>query len=176
MAKKFFNRFRLPFPSYFELVELIKAGDRFQQWSCFKKFKQTTSPIELLVLGSLCYLGCGWTFDDIEESTTISQEVHHTFFHIFIDFGSTILHANFVQTPVYLDEAKLNMEEYAMSGLSGCIGSSDYMHILTKGCEYNLKNNHLGGTSSNATCTFNLTCNHQHSILHPTNGGPRSLE
>jgi hypothetical protein len=30
MAKKFCNRFRIPFPSIFELVELIKADDRFK--------------------------------------------------------------------------------------------------------------------------------------------------
>jgi hypothetical protein len=90
----------------------------------------------------------------------ISQEVHRTFFHIFIDFGSTVLHNKFVLTPVHLDEAKLNMVEYTESGLPGCIGSSDCMHILTEECQYNLKNNHLGGKSSNTTWTFNLTCNH----------------
>jgi hypothetical protein len=59
MAKKFCNRFRIPFPSFLELVELIKADDRFEQWCVFKKFKQTTSPIELSILGSLHYLGGG---------------------------------------------------------------------------------------------------------------------
>ena len=77
-----------------------------------------------------------------------------------------------MQTPVHLDEAKLNMVEYTESGLPGCIGSSDCMHILTEECQYNLKNNHLGGKSSNTTWTFNLMCNHQHRILHTTIGGP----
>jgi hypothetical protein len=42
------------------------------------------SPVELLVLGSLRYLGRGWTFDDCEESTAIEKEVHHFFlrFHL----------------------------------------------------------------------------------------------
>jgi hypothetical protein len=99
-------------------------------------------------------------FDDIEENMALSQEVHHTFFHIFIDFGSTVLHDKFVQTPVHLDEAKSNMVEYTESRLPGCIGSSNCTHILMEGCKYNLKSNHLGGKSSNTTCTFNLTCNH----------------
>jgi hypothetical protein len=77
-----------------------------------------------------------------------------------------------VQTPVHLDEANSNMVEYAESGLPGCVGSSDCMHILTEGCQYNLKNSHLGGKSSNTTRTFNLTCNHQRRILHTTIGGP----
>jgi hypothetical protein len=93
MAKKFCLRFRIPFPSYLELVKQIKADDRFDPWCGFKQFKKTTSLIELLVLGSLRYLGRGWTFDDIEENTAISQEVHRTFFV----FSST-LEASFYMT------------------------------------------------------------------------------
>jgi hypothetical protein len=97
MAKKFCLRFWIPFPSYLELVEQIKTDDRLDRWCRFKEFEQTTcSPIGLLVLGSLCYLGRGWRFDDIEENTAISQEVHRTFFHIFIGFGSTFLYDKFV--------------------------------------------------------------------------------
>jgi hypothetical protein len=52
MVKKSHNRFWIPFPSYLEHVKLIKKDDRFVHWCGFKKFKQTTSPIDLLVLGS----------------------------------------------------------------------------------------------------------------------------
>jgi hypothetical protein len=38
------------------------------------------SLVELLILGLLCYLGHGLTFDDCEESTAIDQEVHRVFF------------------------------------------------------------------------------------------------
>ncbi len=37
-------------------------------------------PVDLLVLGSLCYLGRGWTFDDSEELTAIDKDVHCFFF------------------------------------------------------------------------------------------------
>ena len=67
-----------------------------------------------------------------------------------------------VLTPVNLAEAQSNMAEYAVSGFPGCVGSSDCTHITTEGCEYNLKNNHLGGKSSHTTHTFNLMCNHRH--------------
>jgi hypothetical protein len=59
MAKKICLRFWIPFPSYLELVEQIKADDRFDRWCGFKKFEQATSPIELLVLGFLRYLSHG---------------------------------------------------------------------------------------------------------------------
>ncbi len=100
------------------------------------------------------------------------QEVHHTFFHDFIEFGSTVLHAMFVLTPVHLDEVKSNMEEFGESGLPGCVGSSDCMHVVMGGCEYFLKNNHLGRKSSHTICTNNLACNHRCCILHTTSGGP----
>jgi hypothetical protein len=41
------------------------------------------------------YLGRGWTFDDIEENTGISQETHRQFFHAFIEVRSTILYKKY---------------------------------------------------------------------------------
>lgn len=47
------------------------------------------SPIELLLLGSLRYLGRGWTFGDLEENTAISAGAKCQFFHASILWGST---------------------------------------------------------------------------------------
>jgi hypothetical protein len=128
--------------------------------------------MELLVLGSLRYLGRGWTFDDIEESMAVSQEVHRNFFHVFINFGSTTLYDRYVQFPSNYEEAKRHMREFAMAGLPGCVGSTDATHIVTWACEYNLRNNHLGGKSKAKTRSFNTMCNHRRHILHSTRGGP----
>ena len=54
------------------------------------------SPIELLLLGSLRYLGRGITFDDVEESTFISRHDHRDFFHRFVAFGANKLYAKYV--------------------------------------------------------------------------------
>lgn len=172
MRAKFRVRFRLPYPNYLELIEWIRNDPRFSRWCNVKKNKKKSSPIELLVLGALRYLGRGWTFDDIEEQTAISQEVHRIFFHRFIDFCSTTLYSQFVLTPVDLPEAQSNMTEYAVAGFPGCIGSCDCTHVTTERCQYRLKNNHLGPKSSHTTRTFNLTCNHRRRILHSTTGGP----
>ena len=48
-------------------------------------------PLDLLILGALRYLGRGWTFDDLEEATGISEETHRTFFHEFCEVGARIL-------------------------------------------------------------------------------------
>ena len=81
--------------------------------------------MELLLLGSLRYLGRGWTFDDCEESTAIDQDVHRIFFRVFLQFGSTVLYRKWVLTPVNLPEALSNMKEYSKAGLPGCVGSSE---------------------------------------------------
>jgi hypothetical protein len=50
--------------------------------------------VELLVLGLLCYLGRGWTFDDCKESTAIDKDDHCIFLRVFIVFGSTVPYKN----------------------------------------------------------------------------------
>jgi hypothetical protein len=35
------------------------------------------TPLEILILGVLQYLGRGWTFDDLWENTGVHAEVHH---------------------------------------------------------------------------------------------------
>jgi hypothetical protein len=158
MAKKFCERFRLPYPNF------LRCGH--------KRNNKQALPIELLVLGSLRYLGRGWTFDDVEENTAISKEVHRTFFRRFVKFGSTVLYEKYVLTPVYVNEAKAHMREFEEAGFPGCVGSLDVTHITMDRCEYNLKNNHLGPKSSLTARTYNICVNHRRRILHSTPGGP----
>ena len=162
----------MPYPSYMELLDQIKSDNRFERWCGHKWNGKKSSPVELLLLGLLRYVGCGWTFDDIKEQTAILCDVHHAFFHNFIDFGSTTLYSMHVLTPVNLAEAQSNMAEYSEAGFPGCFRASDCTHITTERCEYNLKNNHLGAKSSHTTCLFYITCNHRRHKLHTTRGGP----
>lgn len=64
------------------------------------------------------------------------------------------------------------MKEFAIAGMPGALGSTDATHITMWNCEYNSRNNHLGGKSSSTTRSFNLTVNHRRRILHSTRGGP----
>ncbi len=111
MAKKFWLRFCLPYPSYKDLLHQITSDNRFERW-CVRKWNgKKSSPVQLLLLGTLRYLGRGWTFDDIKEQTAISECVHCKFFHKFIEFGSTTLYSMHVISPVHLAEAQSNMAE-----------------------------------------------------------------
>ena len=139
LQKEFCHRFRLPYEQYLELVQQVQSNELFDRWCGSKSNNKKVSPVELLVLGSLCYLGNGWTFGDIEESTAIDKEVHRHFFHVFIRFGSSELYQKWVMTPVNSSEANSNMHEYSQAGFPVCIGSCDCTHIFTEWCEYNLK-------------------------------------
>ncbi|KAG7348521.1 hypothetical protein IV203_017226 [Nitzschia inconspicua] len=97
--EKFRRRFRLPHKNFTDLVEKVTAesnrGDGlFSRWRPGKQAVsgQLAAPLNLFVLTSLRYLGRGWTFDDLEEATAISEEVIMTFYHEFIEFGATKLY------------------------------------------------------------------------------------
>jgi len=88
--KVFRKRFRLPYQSFLGLLAMMKDekhGDFFERWQedrpdkQFRKIK--ASPIELLLLGTLRYLGRGWTFDDLEESTFIRGRCTELFSQVY---------------------------------------------------------------------------------------------
>jgi hypothetical protein len=89
LAKAFRNRFCHPYPQFLQLVEDIRSKDLFDRWCGYKSNNKKVSPVELLMLGLLRYLSRGWTFDDCEESTAIDQDVHRSFFRVFIKFGGS---------------------------------------------------------------------------------------
>jgi hypothetical protein len=80
----FRRRFRRPYNEFLELVNMAKESELFQRWLGFDAVGKAAWPTELMVLGALRYLDRGWTFDDLEESTTISEETHRQFFYVFI--------------------------------------------------------------------------------------------
>ena len=73
-GKKKRERFHLPYPNFLQLVVSVSESELFDRWCGHKWNNKQASPIELLVLGSLRYLGRGWTFDDVEENTAISKD------------------------------------------------------------------------------------------------------
>ena len=80
MRQKFRKLFRLPYNKFVQLVKAISVDDHFDRWCGKKVNHKKSSPIELLVLGTLRYLGRGWSLDDLEETKNISGELHCVFF------------------------------------------------------------------------------------------------
>lgn len=118
--KKFRRRFRMRYSSFRRHMVEVKQSSFFKQWttgSCDAAGNAST-PIELLVLGVLRYLGRAVTFDDLEEHTGISEETHRRFFHIYVEFGSTSFFQKYVQLPSDND-IESSSKEYFVAGLPG---------------------------------------------------------
>ena len=88
---KFRKRFRMSYDSYLKHLDEVKKDPLFKKWLELSTdcIGNQSSPIELLLLGTLRYLGRGWTLDDLHEQTTISEEVHRSFLHVYIHWGAS---------------------------------------------------------------------------------------
>ena len=82
--KSFRRAFRLPYRAYVAFVRDARDGKWFPKSEHKDALGRVGTPLELLVLGALRYLGRGWTFHDIAESTGVSEEVHRNFFYDFV--------------------------------------------------------------------------------------------
>jgi hypothetical protein len=173
-AEKFRRRFRLPYGKYLELLEKVKADPIFKSHMGTSGKNQTKAkPIELLLLGSLRYLGRGWTLDDLEENTGIGEETFRRFFHKFIHFGSTALYDEFVITPSDSNhDTATHQHEFAQAGCHGAIGSTDAVHVTLEKVQRTIRNSHLGWKLSHTARTYNVTVNHRRRILSTTEGHP----
>jgi len=127
----FRNRFRMPYEQYLDFHSQSRQESWFPRWMK----SNSNAPIELLLLGALRYLVRWWTFDDLEEKTCISVEVHRNFFYAFIDVGEKILYPQFVRHPISEEEVKVPMAEY-LAGFDGAIGSTVATHIVIEKCSY----------------------------------------
>ena len=125
-----------------------------------------------MILTALRYLGRGWTFDDLSESTGISEEVIRVFFHTFIEYGSTILYNQHVIAPQNTFEAKSHSYEFEVAGLPGAIGSMDATHIILEKVSFKRRQSHLGFKHTCTARTYNIVVNHRRRILGTTDGHP----
>ena len=168
-------RFRLPYAQFLELNERLETDASFSRWHAGKInpwSRVETTPISLLLLTSLRYLGRGWTFDDLAENTSISQETIRVFFHTFINFGSTVLYKQYICPPKTCEDARQHTAEYEMAGFPGAIGSTDATHIMLERVSYRLRQTHIGFKMSHTARTYNITVNHRRQILATTIGHP----
>ncbi len=173
--KKFRRRFRLPYTQFTLFVDEAKRENWFPRWMGKDAAGKPSSPLELLILGAFRYLGRGFTFDDLEECTAISEEVHRVFFHKFIEIGSTILYDKYVKAPQNEEELEEHMKEFVLAGMPGAFASMDATHIIHEMCNFKSKRAHKGHKTKHSTRTFNLMANHRRRILGSTRGNPGSF-
>lgn len=126
----FRRRFRCSYDSFLKLYDLVKQDDLFLRWQVTDAAFREPSSLQLMLLGALRYLGRGWTFDDLYENTSISEETHRQFFHVFILWGSTTLYDLYVIYPTDKEHVPNHVNEMKVAGFHGCVGSTDATHVF----------------------------------------------
>ena len=173
--RRFRIRFRVPHNKFLDLVQWVETHPYFDRWTSPDAVGDLPSPVELLVLGVLRYMGRGWTLDDLEEATGIDRETHRQFLHVFLDYGKDVLFPKFVTEPTKTMEYKDFASEYEQAGFHGAVGSMDGTEVIQWSVHYALKNLHTGFKDGNHTTrSYNLICNHRRRILGTTTGHPGS--
>jgi hypothetical protein len=171
---KFRRRFRMPYDSWKSFVERLNNDNLFSTWHRGNKdcCGRESSPIELLSLASLRYLGRKCTFDDLEEFTFISERTIERFFQQFIVFGGTRLYKEFVVAPSTPEEVATHTREMSAAGFPGSAASTDATTVVIVNCRYGLRQMHLGHKDKKTARTYNITVNHRRKILATTDGHP----
>ncbi len=105
----------MPYSYFVELAAELKDTEDFRTWKqgSANCHAVPATPIPLLLLAVLRYLGRAWTLDDLSKSTCTSQESVQRFLHKFLAFGSTTLYQRYVLSPSCTDEAGQHMGEYS---------------------------------------------------------------
>lgn len=169
---KFRLRFRMPYPQFIQLLKRLENSLQFLRWRSRDATGTQASPLPLLLLGALRYLGRGLTFDDIEDMTHIAQETHRQFFHEFILFGKEVLYPEYVRTPKTTAEIRRHMPEFDEACMPGACCSMDATNVILWNCTHNLKQYNTGFKGSHPARTYNICVNHRREILHSTTGHP----
>ena len=165
--KQFQNNFWVPYDCFLWMVNDSNEDDCYSRWHGSK-----TTPMSLLILGTLRYLGQGWTFKCVEENTGISAEVHRNFFHVFIDNWSTNHFKIYVVMPQTSDQAHIHRAEFDAAGCAGCVCSTDATHVPVDKCSFRFANANQSAKLKTPSRTFDLSCNHRCYILATTEGLP----
>ena len=166
------QRFRVPYEDFLDLLQQMKEDPVFNRWLRKDAVGKPATPIELLLLGSLRYLGRGWTFDCLQEATAVSEETHRVFFHVFIRWGNSTLFEKHVSSSFQAHQMTQQLDDMKAAGFPGCIGSTDATNIGLEKCPYRVAQMHKGHKLSLPARTYNLTCTHRREIMYTTRGHP----
>jgi hypothetical protein len=139
-------RFRMPHFAFVNFVKTARDENWFPSYENVNALGQFGVPLDILMLGCLRYLGRGWTFDDLEEATNISQVTFRKFFKDdFIVVGRETLFSRYVTAPQTEREIADCMSEFKEAGFDGAIASADATHIVWDRCPFKMKNQNSGG-------------------------------
>ena len=131
------------------------------------------SDLELKVLGVLFILGNGNTHYFVSTQTNMSEEVHRTFFHAWIDHMASIK-GEFIYMPHDEESFAKVVGEYSARGLPGCVGSVDCVHIGWDKCPSAQYLNMFKGKEGFPSIAYEVICTSRKFIQSVSVGHPGS--
>ena len=162
----------MPSKSYRDIVAEARNDDWFPSYEKCNALGQPGIPLDILILGALRYLGRAWTFDDLFESTDVSQEIHRKFLKDFTVVCRTYLYPKWVKRPEIKAKNRGLHVRVQTSWIQTSIGSADVTHVVLERCHSRLKNQNSGGKDSHTTRAFQIVVNHRRQIIASTLGYP----
>ena len=160
-AKYFRKRFRVPY-AFFESILLPWVYTVWGTENPRDCVGKEGIPIEIKVLGALRVLGRSSHFDDIADMVGSGDggEAFRTFFHDFCAKVKDKLYKQYVKWPETEEEIREAREPYTLAGLTGCIASTDGVHIRWDTCPYNQTHDYKG-KEGYPTISFSVTGSHR---------------
>lgn len=113
-------------------------------------------------------LGTGNRFEDICRETLMSDAVVRCTFHTFCKRFASELYDDHIRLPAGRALEK-TMAEYDRLGLTGAIGSTDFIRIKWKCCPLHLQNSYTGDEDF-PTIAYQATVDHSGRVLAVTKG------
>ena len=135
LGKQFRNIFRVYWSVFEEIKNVVLTHDRtfFNQER--KDALGFAHGIELLLLGSLYYVGWDTTFGFVETQSDADKEVHRKFHHDLCSLFYSIK-SDYIYLPRNSDELAFVGNQYASYGFPGAVSSIDVVHIAWANCPY----------------------------------------
>ncbi|CAM9724983.1 unnamed protein product, partial [Ectocarpus sp. 4 AP-2014] len=166
-ARRFRQNFRVPYPFFVNLVQLVRDRDWFPTAESDATGRQAI-PVELKVLACLQILSRGNVFADIYHMSFISFQTVAATFHRFCKYFAEELYDEYIYLPTGEDLRRV-MEQYDRIGFPGAVGSTDVTHIYWCMCPYNQARMYTG-KEGKPTVAFQVTVDHSGRVLAVTRG------
>jgi hypothetical protein len=116
-----------------ELTTLLVSRGCIREPRTYWQMQEFRDPKELLVMSALYILGHGASFQSQWPLCHMSKSECTNFFHVFLD-GTNNIHHEFIRMPKNASELNPITKGYEESGLPGCCGSMDVVHVRWSQC------------------------------------------
>ena len=164
-GKLFRRRFRVPWILFRKLLTLCRTHNLFGPHA--DDATDCTGidlcPIELKLMGVLRMLGRAWICDDVAEATGMGESTVRLAFRTFTDNLIAAFYDVYIYRPTGEKLARM-MNVYSRMGLSGCIGSTDCVHLKWDRCPVSLTNL-CKGKEGYPTVVYSCVVDHNRRIL-----------